>query len=249
MKKVIFLALISCATLNKAQSWSLTGNNGTNPPANFLGTLDAKDLTFKTNNTERFKIGQGTFLFNTSTVSGDGVDFIDNSPNRNAGTDIVWISSSQSQANDVGLLTLSSSNWQYPVFSARENGKILMGVAWNNTGMVSCSDCNTYRLFVKDGIKTEKIKVEIASASGWADYVFDKDYQLKPLEEVKSYINKNKHLPEVPSAEEAVKNGVELKEMNVILLKKVEELTLHLIEMNEKVKAQEERIKLIEKTK
>jgi hypothetical protein len=249
MYKAIFLALISCTAFSAKAQWSLNGNSGTNPPSNFIGTLDNKDLVFKTNNIQRFKISQGTFLFNTSTVTGDGVDFIDDSPNRNAGTDIVWISSSHSQANDTGLLTVSSSNWQYPVFSARENGKILMGIAWNNTGLATCSDCNSYRLFVKDGIKTEKIKVEIASAGGWADYVFNKDYKLKSLEDLKAYIDENKHLPEVPSTEDVLKNGVELKEMNVLLLKKVEELTLHMIEMNERLKKQDEQINSMNKRK
>ena len=50
------------------------------------------------------------------------------------------------------------------------------------------------------------------------------------LNEVEKFINENRHLPEIPSAQEVVKNGVELKEMNVLLLKKVEELTLYVIE-------------------
>jgi len=56
------------------------------------------------------------------------------------------------------------------------------------------------------------------------------------LEETKAYIDANKHLPEVPSAKEMEKNGVQLGEMNLLLLKKVEELTLHLIEQEEQIK-------------
>jgi hypothetical protein len=103
-----------------------------------------------------------------------------------------------------------------------------------NTGKVTMGtekydNDNNYRLYVKDGIKTENIKVEIASANGWADYVFNEDYNLMPLTTVEQFIQKNKHLPEVPTAEEVVENGVELKSMNVLLLKKVEELTLYTI--------------------
>ena len=76
--------------------------------------------------------------------------------------------------------------------------------------------------------------VEIAAENGWADYVFAKDYKLMPLKEVEKYININGHLPEVPSTEEAIKNGIELKEMNILLLKKVEELTLMKIGSKEK---------------
>lgn len=100
---------------------------------------------------------------------------------------------------------------------------------------LTCPGCDNYRLFVKDGIKTEKVKVEIAAENGWADYVFAKDYKLMPLQEVENYINTNGHLPEVPTTDEAIKNGIELKEMNILLLKKVEELTLHLIEQNKRI--------------
>lgn len=100
-----------------------------------------------------------------------------------------------------------------------------------------------YRLFVKDGIRTEKVKVEIAAENGWADYVFNKDYKLMSLKDVESYINTNGHLPEVPSTEEAIKNGIELKAMNILLLKKVEELTLHLIGQNKRIEELEANIK------
>jgi hypothetical protein len=107
-----------------------------------------------------------------------------------------------------------------------------IGMGTNN---VNCSNCAGYKLFVKDGIKTEKVKVEIANINGWADYVFDKDYNLLSLKELKSFIEKNKRLPEIPSATEAVNNGIELKEMSVLLLKKVEELTLHVLKLNERI--------------
>jgi hypothetical protein len=113
-----------------------------------------------------------------------------------------------------------------------------IGMGTNN---VNCTNCSGYKLFVKDGIKTEKVKVEIASINGWADYVFEDSYQLMSLENVERFIKKNKHLPEVPSAEEAVEEGIELKEMNVLLLKKVEELTLHIIELNKRVKELEQK--------
>jgi hypothetical protein len=63
--------------------------------------------------------------------------------------------------------------------------------------------------------------------------VFKKDYQLRPLSEVKTYIDQNQHLPEIPSAQEIAKDGLNLGEMNRLLVKKVEELTLYLIEQKE----------------
>lgn len=100
-----------------------------------------------------------------------------------------------------------------------------------------------YKLFVKDGIRTEKVKVDIALDNGWADYVFEKDYKLMPLNELGQFISKNGHLPEVPTTEEAVKNGIELKEMNILLLKKIEELTLYTLEQQKRIEALEKKLK------
>lgn len=107
-------------------------------------------------------------------------------------------------------------------------GKITMG-----TDLYDNSD---YRLFVKDGIKTEKIKVEVGNTNGWADYVFKEDYNLMSLEKVEDHILKYGHLPNIPSAEKIVEDGgFELKEMNVKLLEKIEELTLHVIDLNKRI--------------
>jgi hypothetical protein len=96
-------------------------------------------------------------------------------------------------------------------------------------------------LTVKGKIHTQEVRVDLTGAVT-PDYVFEKDYNLIPLSEVESYINANKHLPEVPSAKEMEANGMNLKEMNLILLKKVEELTLYLIEIkkeNDRLKQQD----------
>ena len=72
---------------------------------------------------------------------------------------------------------------------------------------------------------------------GWCDYVFEDQYDLRPLAEVEQFIQENKHLPEVPSEAEVTENGVKLGEMNAILLKKVEELTLYTIALKKEVDA------------
>jgi hypothetical protein len=89
-------------------------------------------------------------------------------------------------------------------------------------------------LTVNGTIHTKEVLVDL-SVPG-PDYVFEKDYDLLSLEEVEAYINQNKHLPEVPSAKEMEANGIKLMEMNLLLLKKVEELTLHLIDQNQEIK-------------
>jgi len=127
--------------------------------------------------------------------------------------------------NDGGSFIRLADELNNKTFIVYNNGKITMGT--------ENYDNENYNLYVKNGIKTEKVKVEIASVGGWADYVFEEGYYLRPLEEVSDYIKKYNHLPDVLSAEEAVKNGVELKSMNVLLLKKIEELTLYTINQQE----------------
>ncbi|MFP3590626.1 hypothetical protein [Chryseobacterium sp. SIMBA_038] len=257
MKKTIILIALAINGISHAQTWNLNGNSGTNATTNYLGTSDAQDLVLKTNNAERLRInsngqvGIGTapnpFLTlnlrgNTEFISestGDGFHFFSEAQNVVKDGDIMWLSHKYYQNNDVGLLTLSApsspTDWSTPKFTVRANGRVLIGINWNNQALTSCSDCNNYKLFVKGGIKTEKVKVEIAADNGWADYVFDENYKLMDLNSLESYIKKNKHLPEVPSTDEAIKEGIELKEMNILLLKKVEELTLHVIDLNKKI--------------
>lgn len=84
------------------------------------------------------------------------------------------------------------------------------------------------KLAVKGQIHTQEVRVDLLGAMV-PDYVFEKDYDLLSLAKLEMYIIKNKHLPEIPSAKEIEANGLNLKEMNLLLLKKVEELTLYII--------------------
>lgn len=86
-------------------------------------------------------------------------------------------------------------------------------------------------LAVNGKITTKEIEVTL---QGWPDEVFRGDYNLKPLEEVESYINKHQHLPDIPSESEVLENGVNLGEMQAKLLQKIEELTLYVIELEKK---------------
>ncbi|MDL2144795.1 tail fiber protein [Flavobacterium tructae] len=89
------------------------------------------------------------------------------------------------------------------------------------------------KLTVNGNIHSGEVKVDLDFPA--PDYVFSNDYKLRSLQEVEDYVNKNNHLPEIPSAKEFEKNGVLLAEMNMALLKKVEELTLYVIEQNKKI--------------
>jgi hypothetical protein len=83
--------------------------------------------------------------------------------------------------------------------------------------------------YINSKLFTKEITVK---ASGWSDFVFDKEYDLPSLTEVESYINKNHHLQDIPSAKEVQRDGINLGEMDAKLLRKIEELTLYVIEQN-----------------
>ena len=97
-----------------------------------------------------------------------------------------------------------------------------------------------YDLAVNGIIGCKELKVEINSAIwAWPDYVFAPDYNLPSLDKVELYVKENRHLPDVPSSETISKEGISIGEMQAVLLKKVEELTLYIIEQNKHIKEQE----------
>jgi hypothetical protein len=88
-----------------------------------------------------------------------------------------------------------------------------------------------YKFSVNGTIRSTEVIVE----NGWADYVFDKKYKLKSLEDVEKFIEQNKHLPGIPSAAEIEKNGLQLGDTQKKMMEKIEELTLYLIEANKQI--------------
>lgn len=90
----------------------------------------------------------------------------------------------------------------------------------------------TEMLEVAGKIKAREVEIEINAG---ADYVFEKNYDLRTLSEVKEFIKKNKHLPDIPSEKEMQENGININEFQINLLKKVEELTLYIIKQEDKI--------------
>ncbi len=90
-----------------------------------------------------------------------------------------------------------------------------------------------FSMAVDGGILTSELTIELAN--NWPDYVFDETYDLKNLAEVEQFINENKHLPDVPSSADVQENGINVGEMNAQLLKKIEELTLYLIDQQKEI--------------
>ena len=128
----------------------------------------------------------------------------------------------------------------------RTNGTTLaMTIDENrNIGIGTITIPTGYKLAVDGKIIAEEVKVEMSGS--WPDYVFADDYDLMPLPQLAAYIQANGHLPEVPSATEVTANGLSLGASQALLLKKIEELTLYMIEMQRENETLRERVSKME---
>lgn len=100
------------------------------------------------------------------------------------------------------------------------------------------------KLGVNGMIRATAIKVETVN---WPDHVFKPNYRLPSLSTVKEYISRNRHLPEMPSEAEVAKNGVDLGEVVKLQMKKIEELTLYILQQQGAIKGQAEQIRNIKR--
>jgi len=106
-----------------------------------------------------------------------------------------------------------------------ENGNV--GIGTPNPG--------AWKLAVNGKIRAKEIKVE----TGWADFVFEENYNLPTLKDVENHIKEKGHLKDIPSADEVAKNGIHLGKINSKLLQKIEELTLYTIKQGKEIKSQQ----------
>ncbi len=146
----------------------------------------------------------------------------------------------------LGVTTASvGSETGYLGFSTINSGSLTekMRIAADGNIGIGTTDTKGYKLAVNGTIRSKEVKVE---ASDWPDYVFKSTYKLLTLNEVKTYIDKHQHLPEMPSEKEVKKNGIALGEMVKLQTKKIEELTLYLIDKDKQIKQQEEKIAVLE---
>jgi hypothetical protein len=111
-------------------------------------------------------------------------------------------------------------------------------------GIGTINPDNDAALTVGGMIRAQEVKI---TTDAGADFVFDKTYDLKTIHEVENFISMNMHLPDIPSEEEMIKNGIGMKEMQLKLLQKIEELTLYTIEQNKRIEDQNKRIQELEK--
>ncbi|MBD0404601.1 tail fiber protein [Flammeovirga sp. EKP202] len=139
----------------------------------------------------------------------------------------------------VGIFAQSTSSWSNRVdmlfytrdYEGTQPYSERMRISGNGNVGIGTTNTSDFKLSVKGKIRAEEVKVY----TGWADYVFEEDYELKSLSEVEAHIKEHKHLPDVPSAKEVEENGVNVGETEAMLLRKIEELTLYTIEQEKKI--------------
>jgi hypothetical protein len=119
-----------------------------------------------------------------------------------------------------------------------EAGKVVIG----DVDVTPYNPYYDYKLYVQGGLLTERVKVAIRTSIEWSDHVFLPGYQLMPLKEVSQFIAENGHLPGVPSAECMVEDGLDVVKTDAMLLEKIEELTLHTIDLNTRLEHAERMI-------
>lgn len=154
-------------------------------------------------------------------------------------------STNPEEVNLKNLVYLNTySNWEWSVPSSGDGLEL---TAWYTESGVDDPHDTVMRIrgniLYFDG-KMEAEEVEVTNVN-LPDYVFEEDYELQSLEEVEAFIQANKHLPDVPSAAEVAENGMNVAEMTNVVLRKVEELTLHMIDMKKENDALKKQVELL----
>ncbi len=207
--------------------------------SNHSSTGVTGNLVFETANnadnpSERLRI-TGTGNIGIGTSSPAAKLQIINQAQSSSGNTLVLGSTSNGSANlRLGYSTDYSwiqSHGSKPLRINELGNNTILNLNSGNVG-IGTTSIGSHKLAVEGSIGAREIKVE---ASGWSDFVFENDYDLRTLEEVEEHINENGHLPEIPSEAEVTENGINLGEMDAKLLQKIEELTLYMIDMNKRM--------------
>jgi hypothetical protein len=232
-------ASINISIESLSSFWSMTGNINMNPDSNFVGNVDSVRLAFRTRNIERMSIsplgnvGIGTIdpkaqLHTTGSVRMAGLTS-DSTQSR------FLVSDTSGRLFYKNLPNLTSK-WQWAngvLFDSTDN----IGIGTNDT--------KGYKLAVNGaGIFT---KVRVKPMANWPDYVFKKDYRLPDLTELEQYIKTHQHLPGIISDATQQQEGVDIGDNQAAMLKKIEELTLYVIEQNKLLARQQQEIEELKK--
>jgi hypothetical protein len=252
-----------------------TGGNHVNNNSRWIGTIENFDFNIRTNATQRMvvknngDIGVGAFGGMPYTGANSKYRIHVNGISGDVGIGAATISAATPKyfmrvvatTGDI-VMGLLGAPLDIPVYRFKVDGTtsdVIVGDINNNShfiikangnvgiGTKLTNNPNNYKLAVNGMIGAKEMKIEINSTT-WADFVFEKNYTLMPLKDVEAYITKNKHLPNVPTvADVEANNGIEIGKTQTLLLQKIEELTLYLINESKRIEKLEQENALLKK--
>jgi len=242
-------------TQPERKDWTMEGNANTNAEQHFFGTTDSTDVVFKSNNAERLRLKSNgeISLLGTGIETGflyrgpDGVlrggpfPYLDPLP-----AELCYMIESrpfwETRGNDFAQLCpdetpLLGTLTNHPL-RVVVNGQQRMTITTHGRVGIgtepSAGPVDEYRLFVEDGIVTRDVLVKLGP---WPDYVFQEDYRLLPLSELRAFVKRHSHLPGIPSAAEVeAKGGVEVGDLQRRMLETIEQQALYILQLEERVK-------------
>jgi hypothetical protein len=216
---------------NKISFWRNGPNNdfgiGINSGVMQLFTAGQDKIAFGWGNANSFletvAIHTGTGMIAYPNVLGNKISFWRAGPNNDFGIGI-----------NSGVMQLYTAGQDKIAFGwGNANSFIEKITFYTGSGQVGINTTNlgSYHLSVNGNIRTKEVVVE----SGWADYVFEKNYNLLPLDELEKYIWLNKHLPNIPPAKEVEEKGLHVGDVQKRMMEKIEELVLYVIELKKEI--------------
>ncbi len=204
-----------------------------------LGTVSNHAFRIHTNGTGKLSIYPGGEVVVGSNATGSFGKFTVQTLNNSYGISHLGeggnVLATRMGGSSAGIGTFSGTHMRIfckgrsDIFIAEATGNV--GIGYENFG--------TYKLAVNGSVRSKEIVVETAN---WPDYVFDEKYKLAPLNEVEKYIEQNKHLPNIPSANEIEQTGLHVGDIQKKMIEKIEELTLYIIAANKKIEKLEQQM-------
>ncbi|HEY6504585.1 MAG TPA: hypothetical protein VIZ28_11470, partial [Chitinophagaceae bacterium] len=204
------------------------------------GSLDLINFNYGHSPTWKYTNKHAKWMVNNNAFDGSSESYTFEHENQAPTVALMLLKGQASQTGDMLKVKNSSGIDLFRILSDGK-GYFAGGVSIGTT----VTDA-AYKLWVEGSIRTRKVRVD---QGAWPDYVFHHNYPLLPLSEVEKFIQQNNHLPEVPSAKEVEENGLDLGDNQATLLKKVEELTLYLIEQNKKIEQLQKEVDTLKKQK
>ncbi len=230
MKRISFLFVLVMTSISIFSQWNPVGNNES------TGTLRVGLL----NVGYEHAVTQFYMLIKGEDKAFGEIAFRYQTPEKKA---IIRSEYDQGNGNLEFMTFPSNGNSQYRM-SITGDGNIGVGIRTPTSKLHVNGDIKATKLSVAGEVNARSVNIAINAG---ADFVFKPDYKLRSLSDIESFVKEYHHLPEIPSEREMSENGVNVNEMQIKLLQKIEELTLYVIDQQKEIKELKQELKEIKK--